>query len=281
MNRIPSNEGRTNEAFVFKNPDHQPVKRFQFLNNLFVEMGAAGTSVTAYHPLRTITTVLANGDKVKWRFPALYKGYFASALGAHQLFLMAEFERRLKDFYTQNHEHLSLFERTVIGAIAGVLTAPTVTPCDMWMMQKQLNQPRPQHVFTLFRGFVPMAFRQAGLGAGMFILPSIIAENLHQAFPRQAEKHERVFKMGVGFFAGCVTATATQAFEMARILMQSDAKRQKYKTTWSACRDVPGQMIAPRGLKIYLTRLSVIGVATVVMFNTREMYSKWLYKEAT
>lgn len=280
MNSTSNATGKANERFAFKPPvNNKPAPKFNFYKSFFVEMAAAGTAVTAYHPLRTISTHLSKGDKVV--FSSLYKGFFGSVLGGHQLFLMGYFEKKLKHVFFQNHEEPSLVHRTAIGALAGLLTAPTVTPCDMWMMQRQLNQPRPAHVCTFYRGFFAVAYRQIGLGAGMFVLPQIVAEKLKQSFPENVEKHERSFKMGISLVAGGFTATVTQGFEVARMLMQSDAQRQKYKTTWSALKEVPKQMFTSRGFKIYLTRLSVIAVATVVMFNTREKFSECLFKEAT
>lgn len=280
MNSTSNATGKVNETFAFKPPvNNKPAHQFNFYKSFFVEMAAAGTAVTAYHPLRTVSTHLLKGDKVV--LTSLYKGFFASLLGGHQLFLMGYFERRLKNRFFQNHNEPSIAQRTVMGAIAGLLTAPTVTPCDMWMMQRQLNQQRPAQVCTFYRGFFAVAYRQMGLGAGMFVLPEIVAEKLKQSFPEKVEKHERCFKMGISLAAGCFTATVTQGFEVARMLMQTDAQSQKYKTTWSALKEVPNQIFTPRGFKIYLARLSVIAVATVVMFNIRENFSECLFKEAT
>lgn len=275
MNSVPNNPANRGESsgFVFR---EQMVRkrRFSFFPEVSVEVAAAGTSVTVYHPLRTIATQLSAGYAVQLKFGALYRGFWASACGAHQLFLMAAFERHLTQFLFRNNEEPTVYQRMLIGATAGVLTTPTVTPFDMAAVQKQLKRTFVPKDFTqLFRGIVPLAFRQAGLGAGMFILPQLMAEKLHAMSPSTAENHPKIVKLSTGFAAGCVTVTATQLFEFARLMMQEDVRKEKYPTTLSAFKAMPNQFFSVRGLKMYGVRLSVVAAATMAMNASREFFT--------
>lgn len=281
MNPVQKNSTQPSGSVGFAYRKQKKRDRRSFFSHTLAEIAAATTSVAAYHPLRTVATQLSAGTPLQWKLSVLYRGFLGSALGAHQLFLMSALERQLSSlFFRRRDEQPAVWQQFLSGAAAGLLTAPTVTPLDMVVVQRQLN--RKFALFEpskLYRGFWPVAFRQAGLGAGMFILPNLMTHKFRERFPDQAAKHEKKVKIVMGFLGGFFTATATQFFEVARLRMQEDIGREKYPTTWSAFKSVPQQLFSARGIKMYGARLSVVAVATVVMNNSREFFYHWAVKE--
>lgn len=277
MNTFPETprEPAGSWGLTYRKQNQRERTPLSFLNSA-VEMAAAFTSVTAYHPFRTVATRLAAGAPVEWQPRGLYRGFLASALGAHQFALTADMYHRFRQSaFLQGGDEPTALQKFMMGGFAGLLTTPTVTPLDMVAVQRQLNQTFDRRCLTLFyRGLVPTVLRQAGVGAGMVVLPELLADKVNKSFPSYATDHSQLVKVTTAASAGCLSSLATQFFETARLLMQADVTKQKYPTSWTAFKAVPEQLLSQRGAKMTSARLAVVTVATVAMDQSRAFYSR-------
>ena len=277
MNTFPETprEPTGSWGLTYRKQNQRERMPFSFLSSA-IEMAAAFTSVTAYHPFRTVATRLAAGAPVEWQPRGLYRGFVASALGAHQFALTADMYRRLRQsaFHEAGDEPTAL-QKFMMAGFAGLMTTPTVTPLDMVVVQRQLNQTFDRRCLTLYyRGLVPTALRQVGVGAGMVVLPELLADEVNTSFPSYAAAHSQLVKVTTAASAGCLSALATQFFETARLLMQADVTKQKYHTSWKTFKAVPEQLFSQRGAQMTSVRLVVVVVATVAMNQSRTFYSR-------
>lgn len=232
------------------------------------EFLAAGSSVFAYHPFKTIGQQIFTGINLNLTPKALYRGFLGSALAAHQLFLMGTLEGFLKEIFQA--ENTTPFQKMGLGALAGTLTTFTVTPCEMMTIQKQNK--KPIHFNTLFRGGVPIFFRQAGLGAGMLACPSLMQEKGRTLFP-----NEKMLKIGSCLIAGALSAAMTQVFDQARIMMQNDPHGSEYHNAKTALKRAPKEMLTSKGKCLFALRLATVAVATLVLSTAREAYPKIIF----
>lgn len=240
-----------------------------------IEFLSAGSSVTAYHPFKTIGQQIFKGINLNLTPKALYQGFLGSALAAHQLFLMGTLDVFLKDIF--NIKDPSQFQKMGMGALAGALTTFTVTPCEMMAIQKQNKAP----IFfnTLFRGGVPLFFRQAGLGAGMLTCPSLVYEGCMNLFPEFTKEHEKSVKISSGLSVGAMTSAMTQIFEQARVMMQNDPLGETYKGAKDALQKAPAQMLSTKGAHMFAIRLATVAIATLVLSAARETYPKFIFNK--
>ncbi len=237
------------------------------LKKAAIEFLATGSTVIAYHPFRSVGLQIFMGAKKNYKISGLYNGFVWGALSAHQLFLMGTIDGLIRDGFFNKNEPISFTKRLGIGAIAGAFSTITVTPCEMLMIN-------PKAYKAMYRGIGPVFLRQMGLGAGMIVCPSEVFKLMQNTFPQFSENHEHVAKLGSSFTVGLVTAALTQVFEQARMMMQADPQKEKYKTTSQALRRAPVEMISDKGKRIFATRLMVIAIATIVLSTARETYPK-------
>lgn len=238
-----------------------------------VEFLAAGSSVTAYHPFKTIGQQIFKGINLDLSVKALYRGFLGSALAAHQLFFMGTLNAFLKEVF----ENPSQFQKMGLAALAGALTTFTVTPCEMLTIQKQ-NQ-LPLLINTLMRGSVPLFYRQTGLGIGMLECPNLMKEKFKSLFPNFAKKHEKSIKVVSCLTAGGITAAITQIFEQARIMMQNDPHGEKYKNATTALQKAPSEMCSSKGKNMFAIRLATLVIATLVLNAAKETYPKMIFNK--
>lgn len=234
------------------------------------EFLAAGSSVTAYYPFKSVGQQIFLGTAKDFRPQVLYRGYMWGAIGAHQLFLMGSIQVLLKDFFCKTNESISFAKDLGLGAIAGAFTTITVTPCEKLMIN-------PNSFKALFRGTVPVLFRQSGLGAGMLVCPSVVFQQFKTLFPCFTDKNEKAIKLSSSFVVGAITAAVTQVFEQARMMMQNDPEGAVYKNAKVALQQAPSQMVSKRGRSLFAIRLVVIAVATIVLSAAREAYPKLIF----
>jgi hypothetical protein len=238
------------------------------LKKAAIEFLAAGSSVTAYHPFKNIGQQIFKGIDLNLTPKALYRGFLGSALAAHQLFLMGTLDGFLQEIF--HIKDPSQCQKIGIGALAGALTTFTVTPCEMMAIQKQNKDPLLLN--TLFRGGVPLFFRQTGLGAGMLTGPSALYERCKTLFPEFTQEHEKSVKIGSSLSVGAAAAAMTQIFEQARVMMQNDPLGETYKDAKTALQKAPDQMLSTRGRHMFAIRLATVAIATLVLSAARETY---------
>lgn len=242
------------------------------------EFLAAGSSVTAYHPFRSIGQQIFQGTTMDFTPKALYRGFIWGSFSAHQLFLMGTIESVLKDIFCNKNEPPSFAKNLSLGAIAGAFTTITVTPCEMLTVFRQRGvKGIPYNLKTLYRGAGPLFFRQSGLGAGMLVCPSLVYKQIQQLYPSIEERHERAVKLCSSFFVGAITAATTQVFEQARMMMQNDPEGAVYKNTGMALQKAPSQMLSGNGPSLFAIRLTTLAIATIVLSTARETYPKLIF----
>lgn len=242
-------------------------------NKAITEFLSAGTSVTAYHPFKTMGQQIFKGSNLDLSPTTLYRGFSGSALGAHQLFLMGA----LYGFLKEHFENPSPFQKMGLGGLAGALTTFTVTPCEMMSIQKQ-NQ-MPLLINTLSRGWQALLGRQVGLGIGMLECPGLLQEKFKALFPNFAKEHAWTVKVGCSLTVGAVTAAMTQIFEQARIMMQNDPRGEKYKDAMAALQKAPLEMMSSKGTSLFAIRLATLAVATLAFSIARETYPKMIFNK--
>jgi hypothetical protein len=235
-----------------------------------IDLTSAGAAVTAYHPLRTVAVQMIASKPIEWKGRALYRGFGWSSMAAHQLFVMGAAYRSLKEKYRRWNRDPSAAERMAMGAVAGVVSTPTTTICDMMTVQRQLGRAVPNYHFrTLFRGLIPMGMRQSGLGAGMFAFPEIVKERYG------SKTNEKMTSFAASFAGGCITSVGTQVAEVARTLMHADIQREKYPTARKAFQDaIVKETFSSKGMKLMGIRLAVLVTAAVVVNLTKEGLSQ-------
>lgn len=242
------------------------------------EFLAAVSSVTAYHPFRSIGQQIFQGTAVNVTPKALYRGFIWGALSAHQLFLMGSIEGLMRDIFFKKDEVPSFTKKLALGAIAGAFSTITVTPCEMLTVLRQRGVKENRYTLKiLYRGTGPLFYRQSGLGAGMLVCPSLVYKQFQDSFPSITEQHARAVKLGTSFLVGASTATLTQVFEQARMMMQNDPEGAVYKNTKMALQKAPALMISGNGYKLFAIRLTTIAIATIVLSTAREIYPKLIF----
>jgi hypothetical protein len=227
------------------------------------EMTAATASVVAYHPVKTVVTDMIRANSTAhttvWSLSRLYSGFFPGLLGAHQLFAMSAAFTILKERYLDSQAAPA--ENVAAAALSGAVTAVTVTPCEAATIFRQENKPGPHSFTQHYRGMTPMLVRQAGLGVGIFALPSLM-----MSWMQDKEEPSKVTEVACSLMAGLTSSAATQPFENARVFMQKDWTGQRYPSIASAMQESARFMTSPQGLKVMGGRMLVLGVASGV-FN--------------
>ena len=246
------------------------------------EFLAAGSSVTAYHPFRSIGQQIFQGGTIDLTPRALYRGFTWGSLSAHQLFLMGTIEGLFRDIFYKKNEPPSFAKKITLGALAGACTTITVTPCEMLTILRQRGASNHSyHLKTLYRGIGPLLFRQSGLGAGMLVCPSLVYRQFKASFPLITDRHAKAVKLGSSFFVGAITAALTQVFEQARMMMQNDPDGAVYKNTKMAFEKAPSLMISKNGRSLFAIRLMTMAVATIVLSSARETYPQLIFNMET
>lgn len=240
----------------------------------WIEGASAATSVTAYHPFRTLLVQGVTNSKINLNPKTLYRGFTSGLASSHQLFLMGYIHNFLKTKWSANRE-LTSSENMAIGACAGLGSAPTVCPFELYTTRQQLEKDCPNLTDRkIFRGFTLMALRQMGLGACMFSLPPILNARCLSYFPSVCRDHEKGVKIGASFISGAMGALLTQIPETGRILMQRDLHGEQYQRSVDAIKVAARDFTNNKGFKMMGLRLIIVGIATSVMNQGREFYTK-------
>lgn len=253
--------------------------------NIMVEGASTVTAVTLYHPVRSISVQLLNRivDVAKKNKPInfhpriLYKGFMYGTLGAHQLFLIGYFGHLLRKSCSKHHTEISFFENILIGAASGFITTGTITPFEVLTIRKQQDHTIRYPLSAFYRGVIPQALRQIGLGIGILALPTFFANKAQEFAPEFYGKHPRTVKICSGFLAGIITAAITQIPEIARQLLQMDPSGKKYPTTQSAFNVALKILRQPAGKQQFGIRIGVLAIATAATHTGRETYSKYFF----
>lgn len=255
--------------------------------NIIVEGASTVTAVILYHPARSISVQLLErivdvSKKIKpidFYPRSLYKGFAFGTLGAHQLFLIGYFGHLFTKSCSKQHTEFSFFENILIGAAAGFLTTGTVTPFEVLTLRKQQNHTIPYPLSAFYRGVIPQALRQIGLGIGILALPTFFTNKAQEFAPEFYGKHSRVVKICNGFLAGALAAAITQIPEIARQLLQMDPFAKKYPTTQSAFNAALKILPQAAGKQQFGIRIGVLAIATAATNTGRETYSKYFFNK--
>lgn len=88
----------------------------------------------------------------------------------------------------------------LIAVLAGAFSTPTLTPLEVRMVSRQMGQEPPRWLSKeCFRGFMPLFFRQMGLGTGMLFLPKQITDQWQRTFPESSRCYPWLIKLCSGF----------------------------------------------------------------------------------
>lgn len=237
-----------------------------------VELAATFASVLTYHPGRTLGVNYALGREMKFSVRGLYSGFKYGLLTSHQFVLMAMlkgyFEKQISDRTSQQP---FLPVSVAASVAAGLVSAISVTPCEMMALQSQIGAEYRPTLQSLYRAVAPIGLRNAGLSVGMFVLPSFFSEKAKSYVGSHI--NETGLKILSSIAGGSVAAVATQWAEFARILQQNDVEGRRYPTQYSSWKAAKGDFFSLRSQKLFATRIGVVSIATLVINAAREKLS--------
>lgn len=234
-----------------------------------VDAASALTAVCAYHPFRTLASNSQKGLPLTMKSmtpQALYAGFIPAVGLSHQLFAISFIYEQCK---TKNEDVAASLQ-------AGAVSAVSTSYFEGKVIRKQsaikLSAEKNGLAVTC-RGVTPTAFRQMGVGMGMFVFPGWFERKFIEH--TGAECKENPSKRAYAFAGGVAAALITQYPDTVRVVMQSDPDIKLKE----ACQVAFGQMRSRNAVVSWCLRVVVLGVASTIMSWGRENYPKYLTKE--
>jgi Mitochondrial carrier protein len=254
---------------------------------------AGMNAVTCYQPFRAWATQLMRHQPVSFKIQDMYKGFFPQLMTSHQLVIMGMADAMIARYvFGKENKDMNRWESFIKASFAGMLSAPSVTPFEMMNVQMQTN---PGSTFRMvwervmnsqdktvkYKGFTPTLMRNWGVGVGMFFVPEQFKKMVGPYVSKEwMEEHPVTWSVVSNIFGGIFGTAVTQVPDMARVKMQSD-KENKYPTARSAFEASAKEVFKPGPMKAFLCRMGVVGVATVVMLESRKLFDNMLKESKT
>jgi hypothetical protein len=258
--------------------------RWDQMQQMITNGVSTATAATAIHPLRQFSRAWILGETISFHPRWVFKALPTNMINiGHQLMIIKSVGVYWSNNYGENGQSITSWDRFKIGCIAGIISTPTATITEgcLVRMQKRGNT----HSFyqdiketfqkggtkVFFRGFSPMAFRQIGMGMGMFFFPFECKRIFESYFSSQKEdgKDRTSFYQILG---GMQASLITQTVECMRTYMQNLPQEYKPTSIKTIAKEVHKGLSLNKMWKPTVARLGTIGIAYGVTSYTQESY---------
>jgi hypothetical protein len=229
-------------------------------------------AVTCYQPFRYMATQFMRNEPITFSPKQMYRGFIPQLFTAHQLMVMGFTDQMISHYlFHKENNQMSYWELLFKGSLAGISSAPTVTPFEAWNIRKQSDALLKTGQISM-RGFTATLLRNWGVGLGIFAFPEIFKRQVAQHVPQEyVKKHPIVWNVCCSALGGLVATVCTQIPDTARVKMQASdiSLRDAFDKAMK-------EAFTQSGKKAFACRTGILVVATVVMNQSRSFYEKIL-----
>ena len=233
-------------------------------------------AVTCYQPFRFWATQYMRNEPVSFNPKHMFKGFIPQLFTAHQLVIMGFTDRMISQYlFKKNNEDMSFWELLFKGSVSGIASAPSVTPLEALNIRRQFSpsDTASKVAKISMKGLSATLMRNWGVGLGMFTIPEFFKRAVDNYVPKEfLDQHPTFSNVACCLMGGFVATIVTQAPDVARVKLQSLAA----KNASEAFKMARKEMFTASGKKALLCRMGILGVASVVMNQSRSYYEKVL-----